>query len=53
MGLDERLMWLALQDFAAVANLVNEDRLYFGLKVLQTASWIYIPRRDDPGWRFT
>ena len=49
-GLDERLLWLALQDFAEVANFVNEDRLYFGRKALETASWIYIPRHDDQGW---
>jgi len=46
-GLDERFMWLALQDFADVAEHVNQDPLYFGLKALETVSWVYIPMSDD------
>lgn len=46
-GLDERFMWLALQDFGDVAEHVNQDTLYFGLKALETVSWIYIPMSDD------
>jgi hypothetical protein len=46
-GLDERLMWLALQDFAEVAEHVNRDPLHFGMKALETVSWIYIPMSDD------
>jgi len=46
-GLDERLMWLALQDFAEVADHVNQDTLHFGLKALETVSWVYIPMSDD------
>lgn len=49
-GLDERLMWLALQDFGGVANHVNQDPFDFGLQALKTASWIYVPRHDDQGW---
>jgi|GEM_PF-5916324 len=46
-GLDERFMWLALQDFGGVAEYVNQDTLHFGLKALETVSWIYIPMSDD------
>lgn len=46
-GLDERFMWLALQDFGDVAEHVNQDTLHFGLKALETVSWIYIPMSDD------
>jgi hypothetical protein len=46
-GLDERFMWLALQDFGDVAEHVNQDTLHFGLKALETASWVYIPMSDD------
>jgi hypothetical protein len=46
-GLDERFMWLALQDFGDVAEHVNQDTLHFGLKALETVSWVYIPMSDD------
>jgi hypothetical protein len=46
-GLNERFMWLALQVFAEVAEHVNQDPLHFGLKALETVSWIYIPKSDD------
>jgi len=46
-GLDERVMWLALQDFGDVAEHVNQDTLHFGLKALETVSWVYIPMSDD------
>jgi hypothetical protein len=48
--LDERLMWLALQDFAEIADTVNQDPLYFGLKALESASWVYIPMNTDEKW---
>ena len=46
-GLDERFMWLAVQDFGDVAEHVFQDTLHFGLKALETVSWIYIPMNDD------
>ena len=46
-GLDERFMWLTLQDFGDVAEHVNQDTLHFGLKALETVSWVYIPMSDD------
>ena len=48
--LDERVAWLALQDFAEVAERVNHDPLYFALKALETASWIYVPTNYDEKW---
>jgi hypothetical protein len=45
--LDERLMWMALQDFADVAEEVNQDALSFAVRAVKSASWIYIPLRDD------
>lgn len=49
-GLDEKVSWLALQDYAGVADHVNRDRLSFGLKALESVPWIYIPRHDDEMW---
>jgi hypothetical protein len=49
-GLNEQIMWLALQDFAGVAEHVNEDPLHFGLKALESSSWIYIPTNYDEKW---
>jgi hypothetical protein len=49
-GLDERVMWLALQDYADIAESVNQDPLQFGLKALESTSWIYIPMNDDDKW---
>ena len=49
-GLDEKVAWLALQDFAGVADRVNRDRLSFGLKALESVPWVYIPRHDDERW---
>jgi hypothetical protein len=49
-GLDEKVAWLALQDFAGVADFVNRDRLSFGIKALESVPWIYIPPHDDERW---
>jgi hypothetical protein len=46
-GLNEQIMWLALQDFAGVAEHVNQDPLHFGLLALKSAAWIYIPTHYD------
>jgi hypothetical protein len=48
--LNEKVSWLALQDFGGVADHVNKDRLAFGLKALESVSWIYIPKHDDERW---
>jgi hypothetical protein len=48
---DEKVLWLAIQDFAGVAQEVNVDPLAYGLKAMQSASWIYIPRRGDIPWQ--
>src|SRR5262249_41669018 len=45
--LDPRVMWLAVQDFTRVADYVTQDPLYFGLKALESAAWIYIPANSD------
>jgi hypothetical protein len=47
--LDQRVMWLAVQDFAHVADHITQDPLYFGAKVLESATWIYIPASSDEG----
>jgi len=49
-GLDEKVAWLALQDYAGVADFVNRDRLSFGIKALESVPWIYIPPHDDERW---
>jgi hypothetical protein len=49
-GLHDQIMWLALQDFAGVAEHVNRDPLHFGLLALKSASWIYIPTHYDEKW---
>lgn len=49
-GLDEHVLWLSLQDFAGVAEHVNRDPLYFGVKALESVSWIYIPTNYDEKW---
>lgn len=43
VGLDERIQWLATQDFAGVSRTITADPLYFGLKALESVSWIYLP----------
>ncbi len=48
--LDERLRWFALQEFAQVAEYVSRDPLRFGLQVLHSASWIYVPATDGDRW---
>ena len=47
---DQRVMWLALQDYADIAESINQDPLYFGLKAFESASWIYVPLNDDDRW---
>lgn len=46
-NLNQRVMWLAIQDFAHVADHVTQDPLYFGLKALESAAWIYVPPSAD------
>lgn len=49
-GLTEQVMWLALQDFAGVAEHISADPLHFGLKALESASWVYVPTNADEKW---
>jgi hypothetical protein len=49
-GVDDRLMWLALQDYGDIAEGINQDPLQFAMKALESASWIYVPMNDDDKW---
>jgi hypothetical protein len=48
--LDDRWMRESLGHFAQIFAYISGDPLYFGLRALQSASWIYIPETGREHW---